>query len=116
METKNNIDYLEKKIFSLSQTFIKEAGKGILTSKQIYARECLEKGNLEEAEKVLDLKSIEDDIKSAEELQEELKKGKPNKGIINAIVKALESIIPKIPEAIELTAAITQIITFVSTL
>ena len=36
--------------------------------------------------------------------------------IINAIVKALESIIPKIPEAIELTAAITQIIAFVSTL
>lgn len=73
IKTKNNIDYLEKKIFSLSQTFVKEAGKGILTPKQIYARECLEKGNLEEAEKVLDLKSIEDDIKSAEELQEEVK-------------------------------------------
>lgn len=73
IKTKNNIDYLEKKIFSLSQTFVKEAGKGILTPKQIYARECLEKGNLEEAEKVLDLKSIEDDIKSAEELHEEVK-------------------------------------------
>lgn len=73
IKTKNNIDYLEKKIFSLSQTFVKEAGKGILTQKQIYARECLEKGNLEEAEKVLDLKSIEEDIKSAEELQKKVK-------------------------------------------
>ena len=55
-------------------------------------------------------------IDNVEGLQEELKKEKPKKGIINAIVKALESIIPKIPEAIELTAAITQIIAFVSTL
>lgn len=55
-------------------------------------------------------------IDNVEGLQEELKKEKPKKGIINAIVNALESIIPKIPKAIELTAAITQIITFASTL
>lgn len=73
VNTKNNIDYLEKKILSLGQTFVNVAGKGILTEKQIYARECLENGDLEEAEKVLDIKSIEEDIESAEELQEEVK-------------------------------------------
>lgn len=73
INTKNNIDYLEKKIFSLSQTFVNVSGKGILTKKQVYARECLEKGNLEEAENILDLKSIEEDIKNVEEFQKEVR-------------------------------------------
>ena len=73
INTKNNIEYLEKKIFSLGQTFVSISGKCILTEKQIYARECLENGDLEEAEKVLDIKIIEKDIKRAEELQEEVK-------------------------------------------
>ncbi|MCI8568562.1 MAG: hypothetical protein HFJ11_01110 [Bacilli bacterium] len=55
-------------------------------------------------------------IDNIEGLQEEIKKEKPKKGIINAITSSLKSILPEIPKAIELTAAITEIISFVSTL
>lgn len=66
--------------------------------------------------------SIDDDdlkneiIDNIEGLQEEIKKENPKKGIVNSITNSLNSILPKIPMAIELTAAITEIISFVSTL
>ncbi len=73
VNTKKDIDYLENKIFSLSQTFVNISGKGILTGKYIYARECLENGDLEETEKVLDLKEISEDINNNHNLIEDVK-------------------------------------------
>lgn len=55
-------------------------------------------------------------IDNIEGLAEEIKKEKPKKGIINAITSSLKNILPEIPKAIELTAAITEIISFVTTL
>ena len=55
-------------------------------------------------------------IDNVEWLQEEIKKEKPKKGVINAVMDSLKNILPKIPTAIEVTAAITEIITFISTL
>ena len=55
-------------------------------------------------------------IDNIEGLQEELKKEKPKKGILNSIINSLKIVLPKITKATELVAAITQIITFVSTL
>lgn len=55
-------------------------------------------------------------IDNIEGLQEELKKEKPKKGIIKAITISLKNILPKINRAVEVTSAITQIISFVSNL
>lgn len=66
--------------------------------------------------------SIEDEglkdeiIDNVEWLQEEIKKEKPKKGVINAVTNSLKNMLPKIPTTIELTAAITEIITFISAL
>lgn len=68
------------------------------------------------------INSIDDDelkneiIDNIEGLQEEIKKENPKKGVIKSITGALKNILPKIPMAIELTAAITEIVLFVSSL
>ena len=67
------------------------------------------------------INSIDDELKNEiidniEGLQEEIKKENPKKGVIKSITDALKNILPKIPMAIELTAAITEIVVFVSSL
>ena len=67
------------------------------------------------------INSIDDELKNEiidniERLQEEIKKENPKKGVIKSITDALKNILPKIPMAIELTAAITEIVVFVSSL
>lgn len=68
------------------------------------------------------INSIDDDelkneiIDNIEGLQEEVKKENPKKGVIKSITNFLKNILPKIPRAIELTAAITEIISFVASL
>lgn len=67
------------------------------------------------------INSIDDELKNEiinniEGLQEKIKKENPKKGVIKSITDALKNILPKIPMAIELTAAITEIVVFVSSL
>lgn len=54
-------------------------------------------------------------IDNAEAIKEEIQKGNPKKGFIKAAISGLQSSLPKIAGAIELTAAITDIIQFAST-
>ena len=66
---------------------MKEAGKGLLTHKQIYARKCLENGLLEEAKSVLNLEDIVNDIKEIEK-----KSGKEEiKGLIQDLILRAET-------------------------
>ena len=67
------------------------------------------------------INSIDDELKNEiidniEGLQEKIKKENPKKGVIKSITDALKNILLKIPMAIELTAAITEIVVFVSSL
>lgn len=67
------------------------------------------------------INSIDDELKNEiidniEGLQEKIKKENPKKGEIKSITDALKNILLKIPMAIELTAAITEIVVFVSSL
>ena len=60
-ELKLQIADLEKSIYEFEKTFIKTEGNETLTERQIYARECLEKGDIEAAKKALDFELLKKD-------------------------------------------------------
>ena len=79
--------------------------------------------NYSEIEKLINqiknnIKSIDDSelrneiIDNIDGLSEEIKKINPKKGIINSIISGLKTILPKIGTAVEVSAAITELITF----
>ena len=73
-EVKNEITNLEKSIYDFEKTFVQTEGNETLTERQIYARECLERGDIESAKKALAfevLKKDEDIILSEAERVEE---------------------------------------------
>ena len=63
---KKEILNLEQEIINLESNFVKDAGKGKLTQRQIYARRCLERGKLKEAEEALSYDEINENLTELE--------------------------------------------------
>ena len=60
-EIKLQIKDLEKSIYEFEKKFIQTEGNETLTERQIYARECLERGDIEAAKKALDFEILKKD-------------------------------------------------------
>ena len=72
-ELEDSIHELEKSIIDLESTFINITGTGKISKRQIYAKKCLEEGNLEAAKEALDFKEIQDDANKIIELHDKNK-------------------------------------------
>lgn len=70
-----NIQEIELSIINFEKSFIEDLGNGKLSKRQIYARKCLEEGNIEEAKSVLDFNEIKKDIEQVSK-SDELNKNK----------------------------------------
>ena len=70
---KESIFELEKKIIDLETSFIKSAADGKLSKRQMYAKKCLEDGNIEAAKEALKLEEITEEANQLLALQNERK-------------------------------------------
>ena len=63
-EVKKNMDLLEKNIFELERKFVEIQGKEKLSQRQIFAKKCLERGDLEGAKEALNIEELNKDKES----------------------------------------------------
>ena len=70
---KESIFELEKKIIDLESSFVKSSTEGKLSKRQIYAKKCLEKGDIEAAKEALKLEEITEEANQLLALQNERK-------------------------------------------
>ena len=71
--TKESIFELEKKIIDLESSFVKSSIEGNLSKRQIYAKKCLENGDIEAAKEALKLEEITEEANQLLALQNERK-------------------------------------------
>lgn len=69
-QIKESIFELEKNIIDLQSSFVKSSSEGELSKRQIYAQKCLEDGDIEAAEKALNLDDIKNEANKILELQD----------------------------------------------
>ena len=60
-EVEEEIYSLEQDILSLEETFIEITSKGKLSKRQIYAKKCLDEGDIEEAKEILSFNVLKED-------------------------------------------------------
>lgn len=82
-EISKNIQDIELSIINFEKSFIEDLGKGQLSKRQIYARKCLEQGNIEEAKSILDFNEIKKDIEQISKSDE------VNKAKISSLIREL---------------------------
>lgn len=82
-EISKSIQDIELSMINFEKTFIEDFGKGQLSKRQIYAKKCLEQGNIEEAKSVLDFNEIKKDIDKIS------KSDQQNKIKINSLLREL---------------------------
>ena len=70
---KEAIFELEKKIIDLESSFVKSSTEGKLSKRQIYAKKCLEKGDIEAAKEALKLEEITEEANQLLAIQNERK-------------------------------------------
>lgn len=70
---KESIFELEKKIIDLESSFVKSSTEGKLSKRQIYAKKCLEKGDIEAAKEALKLEEITEEANQLLAIQNERK-------------------------------------------
>lgn len=72
-KTRETIENLEKEIINLENSFIQTSSKGILSQKQIYAKRCLENGDIEGAKQALELEEIKKEADKLLSTQQNIK-------------------------------------------